>query len=67
MYQIWNHFYCDARNSLFLIMERSDQFLRHMCQFYVLLTVHLITVFVNNQLDVHFFYICLFQFSTCFE
>ena len=36
--------------------------------FYVLLTVHLISVLVNNQLDPQFFFrIYLFQFSTCFE
>ena len=36
--------------------------------FYVLLTVHLITVFVSNQLDAQIFScICLFQISTCFE
>jgi hypothetical protein len=36
--------------------------------FYVLLTVHLITVLVNNQLDDNTFsYIRLFEFSTCFE
>jgi len=37
-------------------------------EFYVLLTLHLGAVLVNNQLDAQFFYhICLFQFSTCFE
>jgi len=35
---------------------------------YVLLTVHLITVFVHSQLDAQFFFLYfLFQFSTCFE
>jgi len=35
---------------------------------YVLLTVHLGSVLVNNQLDAQFFFhIYLFQFSTCFE
>ena len=39
--------------------------LRH-C-FYVLLTVHLGIIFVNNQLDAQFFFhVCLFLFSTCF-
>ena len=34
----------------------------------VLMTVHLGSVLVTNQLDVHFFFsIFLFQFSTCFE
>ena len=28
--------------------------------FYVLLTVHLITIFVNNQLDAQFFFLYLF-------
>jgi len=37
-------------------------------EFYVLLTVHLGSVLVNNQLDAQFFFhIYLFQFSTCFE
>jgi len=38
-------------------------------EFCVLLTVHLVTVLANNQLDARFFfsYICLFQFSTCFD
>jgi len=36
--------------------------------FYVLLTVHLGIILVNNQLDAQlFFWICLFQLSTCFE
>jgi len=29
-------------------------------EFYVLLTVHLITVFVNNQLDAQYFFLYLF-------
>ena len=41
---------------------------RNMCNFYVLLTVHLGIILVSNQLDPQFvFLICLFQFSTCFE
>ena len=37
-------------------------------EFYVLLTVHLGIFLVNNQLDAQlFFFVCLFQFSTCFE
>ena len=37
-------------------------------EFYVLLTVLLDLVLVNNQLDAQFFFrIYLFQFSTCFE
>jgi hypothetical protein len=37
-------------------------------KFYVLLTVHLGPILVNNQLDAHFlFCIYLYQFSTCFE
>jgi len=37
-------------------------------EFYVLLTVHLVSVLVNNQLDVQFFFrVYLFQISTCFE
>ena len=36
--------------------------------FYILLTVHLGSILVNNQLDAHFFFrMYLFQFSTCFE
>jgi len=36
-------------------------------EFYVLLTVHLGSVLVNNQLDAQFFFrIYLCQFSTCF-
>ena len=36
--------------------------------FYVLLTVHLGSIFVNNQFDAQvFFRVCLFHFSTCFE
>jgi len=36
--------------------------------FYVLLTVHLGSILVNNHLDAQFFFrIYLFQFSTCFE
>jgi len=39
------------------------------CEFYVLLTVQLGSVLVNNQHDAQFFFfrICLFQFPTCFE
>jgi hypothetical protein len=36
-------------------------------QLYVLLTVHLGSILVNNQLEAHFICIYLFQFSTCFE
>jgi hypothetical protein len=36
--------------------------------FYVLLTVHLGIILVNDQLDAQFFFlICLFQSSICFE
>ena len=36
--------------------------------FYVLLTVHLGSVLINNQLDAQFFFcVYLFQFCTCFE
>jgi len=36
--------------------------------FYVLLTVHLGIILVNDQLDAQFFFrICLSQISTCFE
>jgi len=31
--------------------------------FYVLLIVHLISIFVNNQLDAHFFLICVYSNS----
>jgi hypothetical protein len=37
-------------------------------KFYVLLTVHLGIILVNDKLDAEFFFlICLFQSSTCFE
>jgi hypothetical protein len=38
-------------------------------EYYVLLTVHLGSVLVNNQLDAQFFFfrIYLFQLFTCFE
>jgi hypothetical protein len=36
-------------------------------KFYILLTVPLSIIFLNDQLDAFFFPICLFQFSTCFE
>ena len=35
--------------------------------FAILLTVHLGTIIVNNQIDALFQYIYLFPFSTCFE
>jgi hypothetical protein len=36
--------------------------------FYVLLTVHLGIILVNDQFDTQFFFLmCLFQFSMCFE
>ena len=35
--------------------------------FYILLTVHLGIILVNNQLDAQFFCMCLFRYSTCFE
>jgi len=38
---------------------------RNHLSFYVLLTVNLIRIFVNNQIDAQFFF--LFQFSTCFD
>ena len=44
------------------------EFIPNIAEFYVLLTVHLGSVLVNNQLDLQFFFrIYLFQFSTCFE
>ena len=37
-------------------------------EFYILLTVHLVTILVNTQFDAQFFFLIhLFQFSTCFE
>ena len=33
----------------------------HLFPFYILLTVHFITVFVNNQLDAQFFFLYLFS------
>jgi hypothetical protein len=37
-------------------------------EFYVLLTVHLGIILVNDRLDAQFFFlICLFQSSSCFE
>jgi len=37
-------------------------------RFYILMTVHLSIILVNNQLDTHnFFCIYLFGFSPCFE
>jgi len=43
---------------------------KNISEFYILLTVHLGSILVNNQLDAQFFfrvYTYLFQFSTCFE
>jgi hypothetical protein len=50
-------------SSLFLFVVRI------WTHFFVLLTVHLGTALVNDQLDAHFFYfiIRLLQSSTCFE
>jgi len=46
-------------------MESLSQKRRFFC---VLLTVHLGSILVNNQLDAQFlFRVYLFQFSTCFE
>jgi len=37
-------------------------------ELYILLIVHLVKIFVNNQLDAQFFFLInLYQFSTCFE
>ena len=43
--------------------------MRGIAECYVLLSVLLIAILVNNQLDAQFFfsYICLFHLSTCFE
>jgi hypothetical protein len=35
--------------------------------FYVLLTVYLDIILVNDQIDAQLFPMCLFQFATCFE
>ena len=35
----------------FAFVQREEKFAQSLIEFYVLLTVHLITVFVNNQLD----------------
>jgi hypothetical protein len=36
-------------------------------KFYILVTVHLGIILINNQLDAQHFCIYLFRFSTCFE
>jgi len=41
--------------------------IRRICLWYVLLTMHLGIIFVNNQLDAQFFFhVCLFLFCLCF-
>ena len=44
----------------FAFVQRQEKFTQSLIEFYVLLTVHLITVFVNNQADAQFFFLCLF-------
>jgi len=52
----------------FVFIADEQKHSDYLIYFYVVLTMHLITDFVNNQLDANSFsYICLFQFSTCFE
>jgi hypothetical protein len=47
----------------------TTKFMTHIVEFYVLLTVlHLGIILVSDQLDAQFFFfVCLFQFCTCFE
>jgi hypothetical protein len=50
-----------------VIKISSHQMLK-LWKLYVLLTLHLGIILVNNQLGVQFFFrICLFQFSVCFK
>ena len=42
------------------VVDLWPGFQRELLEFYVLLTVHLITIFVNNQLDAQFFFLYLF-------
>jgi len=44
-----------------------NDFYRLIFYIYILLTVHLVTILVNNQLDALFQCTCLFHFSTYFE
>jgi hypothetical protein len=48
-----------------LILEGKNSYI---AEFYVLLTVHLGSILVNDQLDAQFFFcVYLFLFSTCVE
>ena len=57
-----------CRDLNFIPIFRSSELWFISSECYVLLTIHLGSVLVNNQLDSQFFSrIYLFQFSTCFE
>jgi len=43
----------------FAFVQREEKFTQSLIEYYVLLTVHLIRVFVNNQLDAQFFFLYL--------
>ena len=63
--------YADALKPVCYRLNIHKSFIVHTVRLsllYVLLTVHLGLILVNNQLDAQFFLrIYLFQFSTCFE
>jgi hypothetical protein len=52
---------------LFTLHWTVTAYFNHGHIFYVLLTVHLGIILVNDQFNAQFFYICLFQISTCFQ
>jgi hypothetical protein len=57
----FNRYFCFKR------IHFDDKTIKFISFFYILLTVHRGITFVNNQLDVQFFFhLCLFLFSTCF-
>ena len=57
--------YCNLEKRLKSIVSGNKE---REGKFYVLLTLHLGSILVNNKLDSQFFFhIYLFQFSTCFE
>ena len=58
--------YCVGFMTSHLIQSLVDGAKTLLSVFYVSLTVHPGMILVNNQLDAHFFHVCLFLLSTCF-
>jgi hypothetical protein len=55
----------NVKHPYFMILLLKIKF-HKLFMFYVLLTVHISLIYVNNQTGTIIFHICLFLFCTCF-